>query len=286
MTETVTTSIEDNEVAATKGSNSAEIRIEEENSDNSDITLNPEHEKILKDQILPAETKASYSQLYQTATKRDWIIMAVGLVFACGAGAAMPLMTIIFGRVVDSFTLFLTHQMTDDEFSSEINTFSTYFAYLAISTFVATYIYMATWVYTGERQTRQIRERYLRAVLRQNIAYFDGIGPGEITTRISSDTHLIQDGISEKFAISFQYLSTFISAFIIAFATNWKMALVICCVVPVIATTSIIINKFNSLYTKRSSDFYSFAGTIAEESLAAIRTTVAFGAQKKIIYSL
>ncbi|KAF0442740.1 P-loop containing nucleoside triphosphate hydrolase protein [Gigaspora margarita] len=282
MTETVTTSIEDNEVAATKGSNSAEIRIEEENSDNSDITLNPEHEKILKDQILPAETKASYSQLYQTATKRDWIIMAVGLVFACGAGAAMPLMTIIFGRVVDSFTLFLTHQMTDDEFSSEINTFSTYFAYLAISTFVATYIYMATWVYTGERQTRQIRERYLRAVLRQNIAYFDGIGPGEITTRISSDTHLIQDGISEKFAISFQYLSTFISAFIIAFATNWKMALVICCVVPVIATTSIIINKFNSLYTKRSSDFYSFAGTIAEESLAAIRTTVAFGAQKKL----
>ncbi|CAG8852728.1 41858_t:CDS:2, partial [Gigaspora margarita] len=238
MTETVTTSIEDNEVAATKGSNSAEIRIEEENSDNSDITLNPEHEKILKDQILPAETKASY--------------------------------------MVDSFTLFLTHQMSDDEFSSEINTFSTYFAYLAISTFVATYIYMATWVYTGERQTRQIRERYLRAVLRQNIAYFDGIGPGEITTRISSDTHLIQDGISEKFAISFQYLSTFISAFIIAFVTNWKMALVICCVVPVIATTSMTINKFNSLYTKRSSDFYSFAGTIAEESLAAIRTTVAF----------
>ncbi|CAG8782525.1 6589_t:CDS:2, partial [Gigaspora rosea] len=126
MTETVKTSIEDTEVAATKGSKLTEIRIEEENSDNSDIKLNPEHEKILKDQTLPAETKASYSQLYQFATKRDWIIMIVGLVFACGAGVAM------------------------DEFSSEINTFSTYFVYLAISTLVATYIYMATWVYTGE----------------------------------------------------------------------------------------------------------------------------------------
>ena len=57
---------------------------------------------------------------------------------------------------------------------------------------------MAAWVYTGERLTRQIRERYLRAILRQNIAYFDKIGAGEITTRITSDTHLIQDGISEK----------------------------------------------------------------------------------------
>ncbi|RIB28659.1 hypothetical protein C2G38_2157413, partial [Gigaspora rosea] len=77
MTETVKTSIEDTEVAATKGSKLTEIRIEEEISDNSDITLNPEHEKILKDQILPAKTKASYSQLYQFATKRDWIIMIV-----------------------------------------------------------------------------------------------------------------------------------------------------------------------------------------------------------------
>ncbi|CAG8568513.1 1357_t:CDS:2 [Racocetra fulgida] len=51
---------------------------------------------------------------------------------------------------------------------------------------------------------RQIREQYFRAILRQNIAYFDKYGLGEVTTRITSDVHLIQDGISEKVALAFQ----------------------------------------------------------------------------------
>ncbi|CAG8827958.1 1941_t:CDS:2, partial [Gigaspora margarita] len=51
---------------------------------------------------------------------------------------------------------------------------------------------------------KKIRERYLRAILRQNIAYFDKLGPGEVTTRITSDTHLIQEDIGEKAIIVIQ----------------------------------------------------------------------------------
>jgi len=36
--------------------------------------------------------------------------------------------------------------------------------------------------------SRRIREGYLKAVLRQDIAYFDGLGAGEVATRIQSDT--------------------------------------------------------------------------------------------------
>jgi ATP-binding cassette subfamily B (MDR/TAP) protein 1 len=54
--------------------------------------------------------------------------------------------------------------------------------------FVCTYTYMLTWVYTGEVITKRIRERYLQATLRQNIAYFDSVGAGEVATRIQTDT--------------------------------------------------------------------------------------------------
>lgn len=54
--------------------------------------------------------------------------------------------------------------------------------------FFCNYIYMITWVYTGEINAKRIRERYFRAVLRQNLAYFDNVGAGEITTRIQGDT--------------------------------------------------------------------------------------------------
>lgn len=54
--------------------------------------------------------------------------------------------------------------------------------------FLATYAYMYIWVYTGEVNARRVRERYLQAVLRQDVAYFDNVGAGEVATRIQTDT--------------------------------------------------------------------------------------------------
>lgn len=49
---------------------------------------------------------------------------------------------------------------------------------------------MCTWVYTAEVTAKRIRERYLRAILRQDIAFFDNVGAGEVTTRIQTDTRM------------------------------------------------------------------------------------------------
>lgn len=51
---------------------------------------------------------------------------------------------------------------------------------------------MAGFSYTGERMTQKIREAYLRAILRQNVAFFDNVGAGEVATRITADMNLIQ----------------------------------------------------------------------------------------------
>ena len=56
------------------------------------------------------------------------------------------------------------------------------------------------WTRTGERQASRMRARYLRAVLRQDIAYFDlNAGSGtEVITSVSSDSLVVQDVLSEK----------------------------------------------------------------------------------------
>ena len=53
---------------------------------------------------------------------------------------------------------------------------------------VATFVYMYVWVYTAEVNAKRLRERYLQAILRQDIAYFDKVGAGEVATRIQTDT--------------------------------------------------------------------------------------------------
>ena len=57
-----------------------------------------------------------------------------------------------------------------------------------VGMFICTYIYMNIWVHTAEMTAKRIRERYLRAILRQDIAFFDKVGAGEVTTRIQTDT--------------------------------------------------------------------------------------------------
>jgi ATP-binding cassette subfamily B (MDR/TAP) protein 1 len=89
-----------------------------------------------------------------------------------------------------------------DDFTSALTHFVLYFIYLAIGEFVTVYISTVGFIYVGEHCTQKIREEYLKAMLRQNIAFFDKLGSGEIVTRITSDTNLIQDGISEKFGLT------------------------------------------------------------------------------------
>lgn len=52
---------------------------------------------------------------------------------------------------------------------------------------------------TGERQSARIRSIYLKAILRQDIAFFDDeTSTGEVIGRMSGDTILIQEAMGEK----------------------------------------------------------------------------------------
>jgi ATP-binding cassette subfamily B (MDR/TAP) protein 1 len=128
-------------------------------------------------------------------------------------------MTILFGNLTTAFTDYGTAQFNGSSAEvlaaarshlfSEVNKDVGILCGIGAATFVATWIYMFVFIYSGETATRRIREHYLKAILRQNVGFFDNMGPGEVTTRIETDTHLIQEGISDKVAISVQFIAIF-----------------------------------------------------------------------------
>lgn len=137
-------------------------------------------------------------------------------------------------------------------------------------------------IYSGEAISRKTREKYLEAILRQNIGFFDELGAGEITTRITGDTNLIQDGISQKVALTLQSLSTFFTAFIIGFVKYWKLTLILTSTVVAISTTFGLGSVFLVTWTKKALDAYANGGTVAEETFSSIRNAVAFGTEDKL----
>lgn len=71
-----------------------------------------------------------------------------------------------------------------------------------------TFIYMYIWVYTGEVNAKRLREKYLQAILRQDVAFFDNVGAGEVATRIQTDTREFQRShLSDRPSISSPFRS-------------------------------------------------------------------------------
>jgi ATP-binding cassette subfamily B (MDR/TAP) protein 1 len=169
-----------------------------------------------------------------------------------------------------------------DEFYDQLTKNVLYFVYLGIAEFVTVYVSTVGFIYTGEHISQKIREHYLESILRQNMAYFDKLGAGEVTTRITADTNLIQDGISEKVGLTLTAISTFITAFIVAYVKYWKLALI--CSSTILALVLIMGggSRFIVKYSKRSLDSYGAGGTVAEEVISSIRNATAFGTQDKL----
>ncbi|MBA0610211.1 hypothetical protein Godav_011082 [Gossypium davidsonii] len=84
------------------------------------------------------------------------------------------------------------------------------------------------WTRTGERQATRMRTRYLKAVLRQEVGYFDlnMTNTAEVVTGIAYDCFTIQEVLSEKVPTLITRGVTFIGTCIAAFLILWRLAIV------------------------------------------------------------
>lgn len=84
-------------------------------------------------------------------------------------------------------------------------------------TFSCSFISMVCWTTSGENQTKRIRELYFKAILRQEVAYFDKTDTGVLTTRMTANISQIQEGLSDKVGLMIQFSCAFIAGFVVGF---------------------------------------------------------------------
>ncbi|KAL4777950.1 P-loop containing nucleoside triphosphate hydrolase protein [Aspergillus varians] len=238
--------------------------------------------EILEQQIHMPTPKVGYFQIYRYASGWDWVLLFIGAACAIGGGAALPLFTVFFGNITSTFRDVATYAMTYEKFHHVLTKNVFYFIYLGVGEFATIGLATFAFVYTGNSVTQKIRVRYLQAILQQNIAFFDSLGAGEITTRISGDMHLIQDGISEKASLVLTGASSFVTAFVIAFVKYWKLALISTSTLGALLIIMGVGSTVSVIYSKRSIECYGKGGSIADNVLNSIRTVVAFGAQEAL----
>lgn len=245
----------------------------------------PEHERdVLRKQVDTPSVAVSYFTLYRYSTLWDKVLLLIASLCAIGGGAALPLMTVLFGNLSASFSGYFLGTLTES-FSTILNRYVLYFVYLAIAEFILIYVATVLFIYVGEHITSKVRDRYLKAILRQNIAFFDKLGAGEVTTRITADTNLVQEAISEKVSLTLNGVASFLAAFVIGFVRFWKLTLICLSTVVAIILVMGTGGRFMRMWNQKSLAAYASGGSVAEEVFGSIRNAVAFGTQDKLARS-
>jgi hypothetical protein len=142
------------------------------------------------------EYTVPFFKLFSYADSFDLLLMVVGTVGAIANGLAMPLMTIVFGSLTNAFG---NNQSDNSVLVHAVSKVALKFVYIGIGAAVASYCEVTCWMITGERQAARIRTLYLKAILRQDVPFFDQeTTTGAVVGRMAGDTILIQDAIGEK----------------------------------------------------------------------------------------
>uniref|UniRef100_A0A8C6RFC6 Multidrug resistance protein 1 n=1 Tax=Nannospalax galili TaxID=1026970 RepID=A0A8C6RFC6_NANGA len=214
----------------------------------------------------------------------DWLdklYMLIGTLAAIIHGIALPLMMLVFGDMTDSFANVGNFPENTTIASKYCLWYAYYYTGIGAGVLIVAYVQVSFWCLAAGRQIHKIRQKFFHAIVNQEIGWYDVHDIGELNTRLTDDVSKINEGIGDKIGMLFQSLATFFGGFIVGFTRGWKLTLVILAISPVLGVSAGIWAKILSSFTDKELHAYAKAGAVAEEVLAAIRTVIAFGGQKK-----
>ncbi|XP_010540773.1 PREDICTED: ABC transporter B family member 2-like [Tarenaya hassleriana] len=229
------------------------------------------------------EAKVSLVKLFSFADFYDYVLMAIGSIGACVHGASVPVFFIFFGKLINIIGI---AYLFPKEASPQVAKYSLDFVYLSVAILFSSWIEVACWMHTGERQAAKMRMAYLSSMLRQDISVFDTeASTGEVISAITSDIIVVQDALSEKVGNFLHYISRFTAGFAIGFARVWQISLVTLSIVPLIALAGGLYAYIATGLLARVRKSYVKAGEIAEEVIGNVRTVQAFVGEEKAVRS-
>ena len=171
-----------------------------------------------------------------------------------------------------------------DSFQERIKGIALAFVGVAAINLLSGWLQVYCWSVAGERQAQKLREKYVRAILSQEIGWFDTIGASELATKVADAAGKVQDGLGRKVGDLLQYIAQFIAAFLVGFYLCWKLTLVLLCAIPLIGSAGAFMIVAITAATTESLSQYAAAGGLATEALGAIRTVTALNMQFEILH--
>ncbi|NOT40634.1 MAG: ATP-binding cassette domain-containing protein [Alphaproteobacteria bacterium] len=171
-------------------------------------------------------------------------------------------------------------QMIDHGFSKEnaglIDQYFLFVLAVAVVLGLATAIrfYFVTWI--GERVIADIRKAVYNHILSLSPAFFEVTRTGEVLSRLTTDTTLIQTAVGSSVSIALRNLLMMIGGVTMLFITSAKLTGLVLVTVPLVIVPLILLGRVVRNLSRKSQDRVADTSAYAAETINAVQTVQSF----------
>ena len=173
----------------------------------------------------------------------DVTLLAAGALFSALGGALFPAVNVAFGNMLDSTAV--------GDVGSKINNAVIAMEIVAVSLGLSLTLgyWFTSW--GAARAARNMRRAFVRAMLAQDINFFESKKAGELATLTGATVNDFQTGMSKKFAELIQSGFSMAGGFGVGFYFNAELSGVILATVPLLGFATFFPDQVDSRYAER-----------------------------------
>ena len=195
-------------------------------------------------------------------------VLAAALAALLIASGAMLVLPLGLRQIID-------HGMSAGD-AATVNRYFVGFLLAAVvfGVFAALRYYLVTWL--GERVVADLRTAVFRRVVRMDPAFFEVTRTGEVLSRLTADTTLVQSIAGANLSFTLRSLINLSGALVMLALTSARLMVVILVLIPLVVAPLVIVGRRVRGLSRAAQDRVADTSSLVDETLNAIQTVQAF----------
>ncbi|DAA20670.1 ATP-binding cassette sub-family B member 9 [Bos indicus x Bos taurus] len=226
-----------------------------------------------EDRPAPEQASGATLQKLLSYTKPDIAFLVAASFFLIVAALGETFLPYYTGRAIDGIVI----QKSMEQFSAAVIVMCV----LAIGSSFAAGIRGGIFTLIFARLNIRLRNRLFRSLVSQETSFFDENRTGDLISRLTSDTTMVSDLVSQNINIFLRNTVKVTGVVVFMFSLSWQLSLVTFMGFPIIMMVSDIYGKYYKRLSKEVQSALARASSTAEETISAMKTVRSFANEEE-----